>query len=52
MVEECHIALYSGKAFSKMREESQPRHRIRSEIQEMKAEGVHDVAEKIGKRGT
>ena len=51
MAEECRIGLYSGKAFAKMREESLARHRVRSEIQETKAEGVHDVTEKIGKRG-
>ena len=51
MAEECRIGLYSGKAFAKMREESHARHRVRSKIQEAKAEGVHDVTEKIGKGG-
>ena len=51
MAEECRIGLYSGKALAKMREESQAGHRIRSKVQETKAEGVHNVAEEIGKRG-
>ena len=52
MAEECRVGLHPGKAFAKMREESLARHRVRSKIQEEKAKVVHDVVEKIGKRGT
>ena len=51
MAEERCVGLHSGKALAKMRKESQAGHRIRSKIQETKTEGVHNVAEEIGKRG-
>ena len=51
MAEERRVGLHPGKAFAKMHEESHARHRIRSKIQEAKAEGAHNVAEEIGERG-
>ncbi len=50
MAEERHVGLHPSKAFAKMREESHARHRIRSKIQEAKAEGAHNVAEEIRER--
>ena len=51
MAEERRVGPHPGEAFAKMRKESHARHRIRSKIQQAKAEGVHNVAEEIGKRG-
>ena len=51
MAEERRVGLHPGKAFAKMREESHARHRIRSKIQEAKAEGVHNVTEEIRETG-
>ena len=51
MAEERRVGLHPGKAFAKMREESHARHRIRSKIQEAKAEGAHNIAEEIGRKG-
>ena len=44
MAKERRVGVHPGEAFAEVREKGHARHRIRSKIQEAKAEGVNNVA--------